>query len=1730
MTKPVLFAALLALSAAFAAARFEPKGAQVTLHTKWLETPLVHEAAEFLAEEDPSLFWDFARAWEQQEISQEDPNTCWDVLTCSVDSLLSPWMAKVFRVSMAVRQYSPKLELYRQLAAQAIAASNTGDAACCWALVNGRRVTDAAGAKAALAAAGGVRAEGSAEVYPFDHLYQPEKEPGASSQALNVSDPAVLTAVLYAPLGSGCGSELHGALAAAAKERAGAGTGLAPLAYAWRPLLSPGCSPSAAKCSRLGAQGGRLVVPGYGVELAIKNMEYNARDDSAKAEADPSGKGQGGRPGEEGPEEVGGFVFSKLMQRKPHLKQELLTFRDHLLAAASQEQVLKVWDLKDLGLQATQRIGAASDPLHLLGEVAGAFPTLVEALSRMRVEPGLRSAVTEFQRLVPPSAPFLLVNGLAYDTRDVNLYDFMDVIRGEVRVWDALNSTGLPPQAVRSALLLRGSAAGAQQEGGSSGGFRLDLQSDDFISWANDLESDPRYSSWPASLESLLMPMYPGRLPSIGRNLFNAIFAVDPASQAGLDAAAAVARMLNEGWPLRLGLLPVCPAEVDHLRGRAASKELSPSLMLARLVGLAHASFGGLAVAGFLTELRSQVPTDLEGRQLEDAAWALGEKLFKARWAKWGASPAYRRGSAARTARADAAAQLSADAAVAAAVEGSGELGRAAKSFVEGAADLALAKGIAGLASESGVLVFNGALLHNEAGNWRGTTLQGLQMQMPAVQESVYLGKLSDDSEDLYADILELHNAMLRYNPRILPVGDRGPRYIRLSGEAQEAADAPQLSLTGASLGLPALSQVPLRYFGTEEAADDSEAAAHIPGITHWVVADARSKEGCSLISAGLQHLSSGSRVGFLIHAADLEALAPAEAALLAAVSGLVDAGPSALQGFAEALSLGPTQPGVLTQTEVVDLLGQEGLEGLAEALPGLLQDGAEARAGLLKAARQHTEMVRLGLRLPAGACAVVTNGRVVELSPSDDFSPLDFQLLDLHATRSQYAGEAAALVELGEEEVVGGWGAADVAAVVSSVLAAHQPEEVDPRSGRVAEAIAGWKTQPNAISPPWEPPPGSWPGHTVSPLLVQAVVNPLSKTAQQLAPVLLFLREHLGAEVSLVLNPARDLTDMPLKTFYRYALPRLPPNGPPEAAAATFLGLPPHKTLTLGMDVPEAWLVEPVVAAHDLDNLRLEELGPAEKSMEAQFELEALMVTGSCLDLASLQARMRDQIHPRGVQLQLGTAADPAMVDTLVMANLGYFQLKAAPGVWDLQLAPGRSRELYMVASSTGASTTGGGDAAAAASSPHQVPVALTSFQGKHMYLFLHKDAERLTEDVLDPSPAEEAGSLWSKLGGWTGKGSKQAAVKDGEEDTIHVFTVASGHMYERLQKIMILSVIKRTPARVKFWFIKNYMSPQMKAFVPYMALKYGFDYEFVTYKWPSWLHKQTEKQRIIWAYKILFLDVLFPLGLRKVIFCDSDQVVRADLRELWNMDLQGAPYGYAPLCDGNSDMDGFRFWKTGFWSDHLQGKPYHISALYVVDLDRFRQMAAGDRLRVMYDSLSKDPNSLANLDQDLPNYAQHTVPIFSLPTEWLWCETWCGNTTKPQARTIDLCNNPLTKEPKLASARRIIKEWPDLNREAQEFTKQVERVLAGDTTEEELYSSNDYYRIRLLPMVEGSLAAEDGIPGARQRQEDSQQQVDNSSSSCSEGETTCASHREQREGQRKQDMEQPQHDSSEL
>ena len=74
----------------------------------------------------------------------------------------------------------------------------------------------------------------------------------------------------------------------------------------------------------------------------------------------------------------------------------------------------------------------------------------------------------------------------------------------------------------------------------------------------------------------------------------------------------------------------------------------------------------------------------------------------------------------------------------------------------------------------------------------------------------------------------------------------------------------------------------------------------------------------------------------------------------------------------------------------------------------------------------------------------------------------------------------------------------------------------------------------------------------------------------------------------------------------------------------AEFASLPTGVVLTLNMDPPEPWLVEPVEAAADLDNLRLGDLqGDA---LHAGFELEALMLTGSC---TATSAGKRGQVGP---------------------------------------------------------------------------------------------------------------------------------------------------------------------------------------------------------------------------------------------------------------------------------------------------------------------------------------------------------------------------------------------------------------------------------------------------------------------------------------------------------------------
>jgi UDP-glucose:glycoprotein glucosyltransferase len=687
---------------------------------------------------------------------------------------------------------------------------------------------------------------------------------------------------------------------------------------------------------------------------------------------------------------------------------------------------------------------------------------------------------------------------------------------------------------------------------------------------------------------------------------------------------------------------------------------------------------------------------------------------------------------------------------------------------------------------------------------------------------------------------------------------------------------------------------------------------------------------------------------------------------------------------------------------------------------------------------------------LKPGQHAMVVNGRYVgPISEEQVFSKGDIEALVNYETNKRVEPLSKALADLElTSKLSSPFDLAKIQSLVALSTISDVPEGIFESASTLRMAtFKNWTAEHTAIRKG---------DHDKAVFQIVASIDLATEQAQKWIPILKTISDMEGVHLKLYLNPKQMLQELPVKRFYRYLLdakPTFTADGSIKSLGAHFSGIPKEALLNLGMDVPPSWLVAPKESIHDLDNIKLSTLS-AGTDINAIYSLESILIEGHSRDTTN------GGQPPSGAEVVLATEKDPHLSDTIIMANLGYFQFKTNPGFYNIKLKSGRSRGIFSLDSA-------GPKGWLPQSGDETTEIALMSFQGATIFPRLSRKPGQETADVLTPEESlasELVGKGTEKVNKFLGKiglnfNSQKVfdkgaellggrSVKKGTQADINIFSVASGHLYERMLNIMMLSVMKHTKHTVKFWFIEQFLSPSFKSFLPHIAAEYGFEYELVTYKWPHWLRAQTEKQREIWGYKILFLDVLFPLDLEKVIFVDADQIVRTDMYELVTHDLEGAPYGFTPMGDSRTEMEGFRFWKTGYWANFLRDRPYHISALYVVDLVKFRQLAAGDRLRQQYHSLSADPNSLSNLDQDLPNNMQFNLPIHSLPQEWLWCETWCSDEDLAKAKTIDLCNNPMTKEPKLDRARRQIPEWNLYDEEVGRLARRVKGEKEGAGT----------------------------------------------------------------------------------
>ncbi|XP_071549472.1 UDP-glucose:glycoprotein glucosyltransferase 1 isoform X4 [Panulirus ornatus] len=1485
----------------------------VTTHlsAKWSHTPLLLETAEYMREESPATFWGFV-----EMVAQKDPEVfqnksdkeIFEETLSAAGQFLSPSQLALLKLSLSLRAYSPRIEMYHQIGLDRDLPSSDKCGAAVD--VNGKLTCDIEEMRQLVQKETGDKPI----TYEVDHHF-----PGGENAKVGV--------VLYGELGSAEFKKFHQAL---------------------KDLVSDGKVDYILRHRIKNRSSKKVRLSGYGVELAIKSTEYKAQDDT-KVQED----GEGHEEDEEQEVEVEGFLFSKLESLHPEKLEELNQLKKHLVESRHEMAPMKVWQLQHLSMQAAQRIMSApkDQQLSLFVHTAQNFPMLARSLVRIKVDDKMKREILKNQNQlssqmeVNPSDAALFINGMYLDMDYTNIYTLLDHIRTEERVMGGLHKLGVYGESLSTLLHL--DVSESNQE------YGIDIR-DTAIMWMNNIETDKAYRKWPVSTGELLRPTYPGMLRSIRKNFHNLVIVADPSKATTADLIRLVEGFITHTAPVRVGLVMAINSD-ESLRGyddAGLAMLCAFNYVAENMAGREDANYRALQ---FLIDVYSNVQEDVTVADITN--------LFKSKYPSVDLDDVFGEDS-------------------------DYDVGRLlAQEFVEKA-------GISNLPQA----LMNGIPLpekHLNVDEFEEVVLMEVMRTTQSLQRAVYKGELSD-KHDVVDWLMALPNIMPRLNERILST--KSSTYIDLTGTSDKLVSS--ISAEDFSvLKAPEMTGIiadSCHYITTK-----SEPA--LRPLTVWIVGDFDTYEGRALLLEAVKYLRESNSIRlFAIHNGDTTSEA------------------SKIFSRAVEVAQKTLSPAVARQF-LAKVLVKENARKILDGskkwtdyeIPGLDMEAFQSRLASLnhEVFEIYSLYCKKVLSLAPGMRTVIANGRMLgTLKTSEKFVQEDFGLLEKYVQST--FGEKITEVLDGEDSSFTG-NINDMLMKVTGVL------QTKPQSkGRISVPIRSDQHSVIKISPKDPDMPA---------FDIVVICDPVSTAAQKMGPILMVLQEVVNANIRVVLNAREKHSEMPLKSFYRYVLepePQFTDAG--ELAAgphARFTGLPESPILTMNYHAPENWLVEVVQSLYDLDNIKLELV---ESGVHSEFELEHLLLEGHCFEQSSGNP-------PRGLQFTLGNRQQPVMVDTIVMANLGYFQLKANPGAWLLKLRQGRSNDIYSIASHEGTDTPAGSE---------DVQIIMSSFRSHVVKVRVAKKPGKQHMQLLSDDN-EESGGLWNSITSTFSSGK----TEDDEDETVNIFSVASGHLYERFLRIMMVSVLRHTETPVKFWFLKNFLSPTFKDALPLLAKEYGFEYELVQYKWPRWLHQQTEKQRIIWGYKILFLDVLFPLDIKKIIFVDADQVVRADIKDLNSEDLDGAPYGFVPFCESRKEIEGFRFWKQGYWRNHLAGRKYHISALFVVDLKKFRRIAAGDRLRGQYQGLSQDPNSLSNLDQDLPNNMVHQVRIKSLPQDWLWCETWCDDISKKTAKIIDLCNNPMTKEAKLDAAQRIISEWTT-------YDGEIKAVMQGFKQNKTLHS----------------------------------------------------------------------------
>lgn len=216
-----------------------------------------------------------------------------------------------------------------------------------------------------------------------------------------------------------------------------------------------------------------LVIPGYGVELALKRTDYIVIDDRDDEES---------------------------KHTKPVIETEV-KFEDEEFADL---KPLSTSELYDLSLKASSFILQSESPFDTLVKLSQDFPKYSSAIaSHNATEEFVAEHNYNREQLVPAGYNVWWMNGVQLPERQIEALSLLDMLRKERKLINGVRNLGFTGSEAIDLLSHTEISTVKVEDEPQRFDWRDEHEGGKVIIWMNDIEKDKRYSTWPSELAAV---------------------------------------------------------------------------------------------------------------------------------------------------------------------------------------------------------------------------------------------------------------------------------------------------------------------------------------------------------------------------------------------------------------------------------------------------------------------------------------------------------------------------------------------------------------------------------------------------------------------------------------------------------------------------------------------------------------------------------------------------------------------------------------------------------------------------------------------------------------------------------------------------------------------------------------------------------------------------------------------------------------------------------------------------------------------------------------------------------------------------------------------------------------------------------------------------------------------------------------------------------------------------